>query len=52
MTLLIRPLTTLVVGWLLLLSPVAAFAQAKASPAQIRFDSLTAIYHLSRDKKD
>jgi hypothetical protein len=51
MTLLIRPLTTLVVGWLLLLSPVAAFAQAKASPAQIRFDSLTAIYHLSRDKK-
>jgi hypothetical protein len=51
MTLLLRSLTTLVVGWLLLLCPVAVFAQAKATPAQIRFDSLTAIYHLSRDKK-
>jgi hypothetical protein len=51
MTLLLRSLTTLVVGWLLLLSPAAVFAQAKVPPAQIRFDSLTAIYHLSRDKK-
>jgi hypothetical protein len=51
MTLLIRSLTTLVVGWLLLLSPTAAYAQIKASSAQITFDSLTAIYHLSRDKK-